>query len=70
MSDLEFQEEDGFDANVEAFLTHMEAIDAALGPILRTHLPLLANGGRDATSAFNAAVGSSLEGASSSDVSA
>jgi uncharacterized SAM-dependent methyltransferase len=72
MPDLQFNETDSFDDNIEAFLTHMEAKDAELGAILRTHVERLEGAyddrtRRDARTAFNEGVLTSLDEALADD---
>lgn len=66
MSTLSFDEDKGFDSNLEEFIKHVEKGDAELGKILRDHISEL----KDATyesarylarNSFNAKVVASLD---------
>jgi len=66
MAVLAFDENNGFETDLENFLVHMESADAELGKILRTHIDELKNATyekarKDARTAFNAKVLTSLD---------
>jgi hypothetical protein len=66
MPDMQFDDTKSFDHNLELFLTHMDAVDADLGTILRTHVDKLKGAlddstRRDARTLFNEGIVASLD---------
>lgn len=65
MAVFKFDESKNFDANLAAFLDHMDSVDAELGAVFREHAPKLAGvsdaNRKKARDAFNKAVAASLE---------